>query len=339
MTEFLSFIPLQWVIFLSIIIVLLAFDLGVFFRKDRELGIQESLVLTAMYILIGLSFGFVVYSIYDPNASVSCAPDCHIRAVGDYWNAFIIEKVLSMDNIFVMSVIFSFLQIPRKYQHRVLFWGILGVIIMRGLMIGIGTTLVSEFHWLLYVFGGFLIFTGCKMLFQGDDVEEVDIGDSLVYQWISKFLPLTKNIYGNKFFIRLTDEKTSKLKLFLTPLMTSLIFIEIIDVVFAVDSVPAVFSITLDPFIVYTSNVFAILGLRALYSALDAVMNKFEYLEPALAVVLIFIGSKIFIAELLDMNKFPMEISLGVTISLIAIGVIYSIYKNGKQEELEEDME
>ncbi|MFT6071896.1 MAG: tellurite resistance protein TerC [Alphaproteobacteria bacterium] len=328
--EFLDFVPTHWVLFLAIIISLLAFDLGVFFKRDRELSIKESLGLTSLYIIIGLSFGFIIMNLYDPMRLESCAPNCNIRAAGYYWNAFIIEKVLSMDNIFVMSVIFSYLKIPRKYQHRVLFWGILGVILMRGLMILVGTTLITEFSWLLYVFGLFLVYTGFKMLFsnEGDN----DISESKIILIIKKILPITNDLHGNRFFIRLNNPKTQKLSWFLTPLMTALICIELIDVVFAIDSVPAVFSITLDPFIVYTSNIFAILGLRALYSALDAVLEKFKYLEPALAVVLMFIGSKIFIADFFGMDKFPMEISLSITVGLIALGIIYSIFKNNQEQ-------
>ena len=329
MLEIFNFIPLHWCIFTIIIIALLAFDLGVFSKIDKALTIKQSLCLTLFYVTIGLSFGLVILQIYNPTGMADCNNNCHIRAAGTYWNAFIIEKVLSIDNIFVMSVIFSSLKIPREYQHRVLFWGILGVIIMRGLMIGIGTALVAQFSWLLYVFGAFLIYTGFKMLAKkSNNDEDDDIQNMKIIQYLKKILPITTKIHGNSFFIRLKDEKTGQLKLFLTPLMTALIFIEIIDIVFAVDSVPAIFSITLDPFIVYTSNIFAILGLRALYSALDAVLDKFKYLEPALAVVLMFIGSKIFIADIMGIDKFPTEVSLGVTISLIATGTFYSMYKN-----------
>jgi tellurite resistance protein TerC len=264
-----------------------------------------------------------------------CAPKCNISAAGFYWNAFIIEKVLSMDNIFVMSMIFTYLKIPRKYQHRVLFWGILGVILMRGVMIMVGTKLITEFNWILYLFGAFLIYTGFRMLVNSkkDDNEEEDISKNKVFFLIGKLFSTTTKIHGNKFFVKLKDEKTNKMKIFLTPLMVSLLSIEIIDIAFAIDSVPAVFSITLDPFIVYTSNIFAILGLRALYSALDEILSKLKYLGPALAVILMFIGAKIFIADILGLDKFPIEISLSVTISLIAFGVIYSILKTKKEKQ------
>lgn len=333
MTDLISTIPLHWVIFSSIICGLLIFDLGVFSKSESALTIKQSLLLTLFYITIGVSFGFVILNIYNPTEFTSCSPKCHVQAAGYYWNAFIIEKVLSIDNIFVMSLIFGSLQVPSKYQHRVLFWGILGVIIMRGLMIGLGTALVHEFSWLLYVFGAFLVFTGFKMLFnRKDEEDDDDIQNNKIIRYVKKFLPITNQFHGSKFFVKLHDDKTGRLKLFFTPLMTALIFVEIADIIFAVDSVPAIFSITLDPFIVYTSNIFAILGLRALYSALDAVLDKFKYLEPALAIVLIFIGSKIFIADLLGIEKLPIEFSLGVTIGVISIGMVYSIWKNSQEK-------
>jgi tellurite resistance protein TerC len=334
-SDILNFFPLQWLIFSVIIVSLLFFDLNIFSKNDCELSIKKSLSLTAIYVTIGLLFGLVILYLYNPMSLESCAPKCHLTAAGYYWNAFIIEKVLSIDNIFVMSMIFGYLKIPRHYQHRVLFWGILGVIIMRGLMIFLGTTLIEHFNWILYLFGFFLIYTGFKMLPMKQENDDDDISKNKVFLLINKLLPTTTTLHGNKFFVQLKDEKTNKTKYFITPLMISLISIEIIDIVFALDSVPAVFSITLDPFIVYTSNIFAILGLRALYSALDAILDKLEYLKPTLAIILMFIGSKIFIPHIFDIEEIPMAISLGVTIGLLAFGTLYSLFKsrqNTKQQ-------
>ena len=266
--------------------------------------------------------GFIIFMI--PILQKNCAPECHIQAASEYWTGFIVEKTLSMDNVFVISLIFSFFAIPAKYQHRVLFWGILGVVVLRGIMIGIGTTLVSEFHWILYLFAAFLIFTGVKMFFSDDD--DMDVADNPILKFLKKHLPVLDELKGNKFFVRQNNEE-GKLQIYCTPLFVALLMIELVDLIFAVDSVPAVFAITLDPYVVYTSNIFAILGLRALYFSLNAIIDRFYYLKPALALVLVFIGSKIFITWFLGLSKFPTSVSLGITLSLIVGGVLYSLYK------------
>lgn len=317
----------MWGSFALIITTLLLLDLGVFNKKDHEISIKESLITSAIYITIGLLFGVWILYEYDPNLNASCSPHCNYQAASEYWTGFIVEKTLSLDNIFVISLIFSFFNIPMKYQHRVLFWGILGVLILRGIMIGLGTTLVEQFHWILYIFAAFLIFTGFKMLVTKNEEENMDMSNNKILKFLHKYLPVTSELHGNRFFVKQKSPETGKMKQYVTPLFITLLMVEFIDLIFAVDSVPAVFSITLDPYIVYTSNIFAILGLRALYFALSAVIQRFEYLKPALAVVLMFIGSKIFIAWALDLEKFPTSISLGVTIGLIALGVIYSLYK------------
>lgn len=319
----------MWGTFLSIVFVLLALDLGIFNKKDHDIGIKESLMTSAVYISIGLAFGLWVLFEYDPNLNAVCAPKCHVQAASEYWTGFLVEKTLSMDNIFVISLIFSFFSIPSQYQHRVLFWGILGVLVLRGIMISLGTTIVAEFHWVLYIFALFLIYTGFKMLTAKDE-DDMNIEDNKLLKFMRKHLPVTDKLHGNRFFIKLKDEKTAKMVTYCTPLFITLLMIEFIDLIFAVDSVPAVFSITLDPYIVYTSNIFAILGLRALYFALNAVIDRFTYLKPALAIVLMFIGSKIFIAWALGLEKFPTAISLGVTVGVIAGGIFYSLYKTRK---------
>lgn len=293
-------------------------DLGIFHRKDHEIGIKESLILSSFYITIALLFGaWVWYSLGTQSGE-------------EYLAGYLIEKSLSIDNIFVISIIFSYLQIPRIYQHRVIFWGVLGVIILRGIMIGIGATLVAEYEWVLYLFAIFLIFTGIKMLFVAD--KNIDLSKNRLLQLIKKVFPVTEDLHGNKFIVSITDPNTQKNKLFITPLLVALLMVEFTDLMFAVDSIPAIFAITTDTYVVYTSNIFAILGLRALYFALAAILHSFEYLKYALSLVLIFIGAKIFIADLFGIAKFPTDISLAVTVTLIAGGILVSVFLTNKKQ-------
>jgi tellurite resistance protein TerC len=245
----------------------------------------------------------------------------------DYYTGFLIEKSLSMDNVFVIALIFSFFAIPRQYQHRVLFWGILGVIVLRAIMIGLGATLVSQFSWVLYLFGAFLIFTGIKMWIIADHVP--DIAQNPLLKFLRRHMRVTDELRGNAFWVREPDPATGKIQHFFTPLFLALVLVEFVDLIFAVDSVPAIFAITTDPFIVYTSNIFAILGLRALYFALAAMIHRFKYLKYALALVLVFIGSKIFLVGII--GKIPPAISLSVTLGLIAGGVLVSLWKTRGQ--------
>jgi tellurite resistance protein TerC len=247
----------------------------------------------------------------------------------EYLTGFAVEKALAMDNVFVIAMIFSFFAVPLKYQHRVLFWGILGVIVLRAIMIGFGAAIVSEFSWVLYVFAVFLIGTGIKMIVFAD--KEYDVAKNPLLAFMRRRFNVTDEHHGEKFFVRQEDPKSGKLAWFMTPLFLALILIEVADVIFAVDSVPAIFAITTDPFIVYTSNIFAILGLRALYFALAAMVKRFHYLKLALAVVLIFIGSKIFAAPLLGLDKIPPAVSLSVTFGILALGVLYSLWKTRGQ--------
>jgi tellurite resistance protein TerC len=306
----------MWAGFITLVLALLAFDLGVLHRKDKEIGVKESLWLSLFYITIGLLFG--VFVLYELGAN----------SAKEYYTGFIIEKTLSMDNIFVISLVFSYFAIPRQYQYRVLFWGIIGVIVMRAILIGVGATLVNNFEWVLYVFAAFLIFTGIKMLMSKD--EEHDISKNPVIKFVRKYLRCTDQIHGNKFFVRLPDANTGKRALFATPLFMALITVEFVDLIFAVDSVPAIFAITTDEYIVYTSNIFAILGLRALYFALSALLHRFAYLKYSLSIVLIFIGGKVFAQPIFGIEKVPPAISLSVTVAILAIGVIYSLYKTKK---------
>ncbi|CAD5372736.1 Uncharacterized membrane protein RBE_0082 [Rubrivivax sp. A210] len=300
-----------WLVFVAIVVALLAFDLGVLHKDDREIGVRESLLLSAGYISVALLFGAWVWWYLGAQSGM------------DYYTGFMIEKSLSMDNVFVIALIFSFFAIPRQYQHRVLFWGILGVIVLRAMMIALGATLVSQFSWVLYLFGAFLVFTGIKMWVIADHMP--DIANNPLLLLLKRRMRVTDGLRGNAFWVREPDPKTGKLERFATPLLLALVLVEFVDLVFAVDSVPAIFAITTDPFIVYTSNIFAILGLRALYFALAAMIHRFKYLKYALALVLVFIGSKIFLVGII--GKIPAVISLSVTFGLIAAGVLVSMWK------------
>jgi tellurite resistance protein TerC len=248
-------------------------------------------------------------------------------ATAQYLTAFVVEKTLAMDNIFVIALIFGFFAIPREYQHRVLFWGILGVIVLRGIMIGLGATIVDQYHWVLYIFAAFLIFTGIKMLFVADKEHKME--ENGLIRFLKRRMHVTEEIHGHAFFVKKPHPETGRITRYATPLFLALVTIEIADLVFAVDSVPAVFTITTDPYIVYTSNIFAILGLRALYFALAAILHRFAYLKYALSVLLVFIGSKIFVADAMGWEKFPPEWSLGITFAILGAGVAYSLWKTG----------
>lgn len=306
----------MWTAFLGLVIVLLAFDLGVLHRDDKELGVKESLWLSLFYILIAMAFGGWIWWYFGER------PDGSSPAL-EYFTGYFIEKSLSIDNVFVISLIFGYFAIPRKYQYRALVWGILAVIILRGIMIGVGAALVQEYSWILYLFGAFLIITGIKMLVvpEGDP----DISKNPVVKFMRKRMRVTDKLHEQHFFVREPDPKTGKLVLWATPLFLSLVVINIADLIFAVDSVPAIFAITQDPFIVYTSNIFAILGLRSLYFALAAMIHRFKYLKYALSFVLIFIGCKIFLVGII--GKMPAWFSLSVTVSLITGGILYSLWK------------
>ncbi len=303
-----------WLVFAGLVVALTAFDLGVLHKDDRAMGIGESLRLTAFYITIALLFGAWVWA--EKGAGSGMA----------WYTGFFIEKALSIDNVFVIGLIFGTFAIPAKYQYRALLWGIIGVIVLRGAMIAAGAALVSEAYWVLYLFAAFLIVTGVKMLLGGD--HEPDVANNPAVRWISRHMRVTPALHGQRFFVRVPDRRTGRLVLAATPLFLALVVINVADLVFAVDSVPAIFAITTDPFIVYTSNIMAVLGLRALYFALSAMVDRFQYLKVSLAAVLVFIGAKIFVSDfLLGGAKFPPLASLGVTFGLIAAGVLYSLWK------------
>lgn len=302
-----------WLLFLLVVVALLAFDLGVLNRKQREIGVRESLLLSAGYLGAGVAFGAWVW--WQLGAS----------AGAQFYTGFMLEKALALDNVFVIALIFSHLAIPRMYQHRVLFWGILGAIVLRAIMIGLGVALIEQFSWVMYVFAVFLLVTGVKMLFASEAPPAVE-GNALL-AILRRHLRVTEQPQGQAFLVRLPVSAApgARKVLWATPLMVALIMIEAADLVFAVDSVPAILAVTQDPFLVYTSNIFAILGLRALYFALAAVLHRFHYLKYALALVLVFIGGKILYAQ--QFGKLDPTVSLTVTFTLLAGGVLLSLLR------------
>ncbi|MBW7850392.1 MAG: TerC family protein [Rhodospirillales bacterium] len=305
----------MWLAFLGIIVVLLVLDLGVVHRKQREIEVRESLALSGFYVTLGLAFGGWVWWQFGPQAGK------------EYLTGFVVEKSLAVDNVFVIAMIFGYFAVPRIHQHRVLFWGILGVILLRGVMIGLGASLVAQFSWLLYVFAAFLIITGIKMWMMAE--KPYDIGANPLLKAIRRWFRVADELHGNRFLVRKADPATGRAAWYMTPLLLALVMVEIADVIFAVDSIPAIFAITTDPFVVYTSNIFAVLGLRALYFALAAMLHRFHYLKYALAVLLVFIGSKIFVADLagFEGGKFPADWSLAITVAILFAGVGWSLWK------------
>jgi tellurite resistance protein TerC len=305
----------MWLGFHALVGCLLAFDLGLLHRdKEHEIGVRESLLLTGFYLALGLAFGGWIWWYLGPQAGE------------EYVTGLVVEKSLSMDNVFVIAMILAALGIPRAAQHRVLLWGILAAVLLRGLMIGLGAALVHQVHWVLSLFAAFLIFAGLKILFSGPE-EEGDFQNSAVVRWIKKTFRVTPELHGQRFAVRRPDPATGKKALWFTPLALALVLVNGADVIFAVDSVPAIFAITTDTFVVYTSNIFAILGLRALYFALAAMVDRFAYLKTALAFILIFIGAKIVVADTFELIHVQPWVSLVVTLSLLAIGVLYSLWR------------
>lgn len=299
-----------WVIFGIAVVVLLLWDLLFFNRKNEVPNFMHTLVLCIIYILAALLFG--VFIMYEEGMDKGML----------FFTGFLVEKSLSLDNIFIMSIIFTSLGVPRMYQHRVLFWGILGALIMRAILIFLGEALISNFHWVLYIFSAFLVYTGAKMVLPEKE-QKKELKDTKLYAFLSKFFHVTHEIRGEHFFVKENG------KHYITPLFFALLIIETMDVIFALDSIPAIFLITQDVFIVYTSNIFAILGLRALYFLLEAAVHKFVYLKQALSIILIYIGMKIFLPYC-GVNIQPWH-SLCITFSILFIGIAASLIKAKKQ--------
>jgi tellurite resistance protein TerC len=291
-----------WVVFNLFVVAMLVLDLGVFHRKVHEVRIKEALLWSAFWIALALLFNLGVYFWRGPVTAL------------EFLTGYLLEKSLSVDNLFVFLLIFTYFRVPPLHQHKVLFWGILGALIMRAIFILTGVALIEKFHWIIYVFGAFLIFTGIKMVSRQE--EEIHPERNPVLRLFRRLMPVTENYEGGRFFVKHGG------RLMATPLFIVVLVVETTDVVFAVDSIPAILAITLDPFIVYTSNVFAILGLRALYFALAGVMQLFHYLSYGLAAVLVFVGMKMLLA---DIYKIPIGIALGVVAGVLALSVIASI--------------
>ena len=348
---------LPWLIFVAFVCVMLVLDLGVFHRKSHVVSVKESLVWSAVWITLGLSFSVLVYFAYEYHWSglgIDVDPvDGQINtgtlAATKYLTGYVVEKSLSVDNLFVIAMVFGSLAVPARYQHRVLFWGILGALVMRGAMISLGAALVHNFHWVLYVFGGFLILTALKMLVMAKPSEHPH--DNLLVRWLRQHFPVTRNFHGQHFIVKAGSQQALEAtepgatlmadssvegvpngKWMLTPLAVALVLVEVTDLIFAVDSIPAIFSITADPFLVFTSNVLAILGLRSLYFALAGMIAKFHYLKPALALVLMVVGVKMLAAKWLQVwlgDHFTLVI-LAVILSILATGVITSLLAEPK---------
>ena len=319
-----------WIGFVSFILLLLALDLGVFHREAHVVKLKEAFAWTAVWVSVALLFSIFVYFAYENHwLGIGTGVDVVDGAVNDgrlalvkYLTGYVIEWSLSVDNVFVIAMIFASFRVPAQYQHRVLFWGILGALVMRGVMIGIGAQLVQRYHWILYVFGAILIFTSIKMAFSKSEHE--DTGQGLVLRLTRRYFRVTKEYHGQQFFIR--DDVG---RIMLTPLALALVLVETTDLIFAVDSIPAIFAITADPFLVATSNVFAIMGLRSLYFALAGAIDKFRYLKYSLAIILFLVGAKMLTADLLKEYIGPNFnfYLLGMVALILVGGVVVSLVK------------
>ncbi|KAB2879103.1 TerC family protein [bacterium] len=294
-----------WVLFNVFVLAMLALDLGVFHRKSHEVKMKEALTWSAVWICLALVFNVLIYFWMGEKKAL------------EFLTGYVIEKSLSVDNIFIFIMVFTYFHVPALYQHKILFWGILGALIMRAIFIFAGVALIAKFHWTVYVFGLFLIITGIKMALQKDKKIEPDKNPAI--RLFRRYFPVTDAYDGSKFLTRVDG------KLLATPMMIVLIVIETTDLIFAVDSIPAILAITTDPFIVYTSNVFAILGLRALYFALAGIMQLFHYLAYGLSAVLIFVGAKMM---LVDVYKIPIEISLLVIVLILTVAIVASVMRS-----------
>lgn len=310
-----------YVIFLAIVFALLALDLGVFHKAKKEVSMKESLAWTAVWVTISILFGGAIYWIYDVNfMGINKQGTEASKAMIDYFTGYVIEESLSLDNIFVMAMIFGFFKVELKYQHNILFWGIIGAVFFRLVMILLGTAFVNSFEWTIYIFGVILLFSAYKMIKQGE--EDEDFRDSAGVKFLSRIYPIDWEAQNGKYFIKKDG------KWFATTLMATLVVVEFSDILFAVDSIPAIFSITTDSFIVFTSNIFAILGLRNLYFFLANMLDKFEYMKYSLVFVLMFVGIKMLIMHWIHI---PPMVSLGVILAALALGILYSIFHKDEE--------
>ena len=311
---------LVWGGFIVLFLTLLFLDLAVLHRESEELSVPQALFWTAVWICVAACFSFVIYGLYEHQwfgfVPDDDGPARGADAVLQYVTGYLLEWSLSVDNIFVMAVIFNFLRIPAAFQYRVLFWGIVGAIVLRGMMIGAGTALLDAFDWMFYVFGATLIVSALRMLREDDQETPRDLSNSFPARLLRRFIPVTDEIHGSKFLVRLGG------RMHATPLLLALVMVELTDVVFAVDSIPAILAVTQDPFLVFTSNAFAILGLRSLYFAVAGLMALFRYLKYSLVLILAFVGVKML---LVSFYHVPNLVSLGIIVATLAGGVLASL--------------
>lgn len=306
-----------WLIFIGVIFGLLALDLGVFHKKDKVVSIKESVAWTAIWLVLALCFGGVIYYLYDNQVLGLNAKNIDpAKAMFEFYTGYFIEESLSLDNIFVIALIFQFFKIEGKYQHKILFWGIIGAVFFRLIMIVLGTAFVEKFEWATYVFGGILIYSAIKML-KSDD-EDSDFKDNIGVKLLSKIYPIDWDNHHGKYF-KIKDGKKMA-----TVLFASLIVVEFSDILFAVDSIPAIFSVTKDPFIVFTSNIFAILGLRNLFFFLSGMMDKFQYINYSLVAILLFVGLKMILVKWLEISPI---LSLLIILLCLTAGIVFSLLK------------
>ena len=311
---------LVWAGFIALFLALLFLDLAVLHRESEELSVPQALFWTAVWICVAACFSLVIYGLYEHQWFGFVPDDDGPRrgadAVLQYVTGYLLEWSLSVDNIFVMAIIFNFLRIPAAFQYRVLFWGIVGAIVLRGMMIGAGTALLDAFDWMFYVFGATLIVSALRMLREDDEDTPRDLSNSFPARLLRRFIPVTEEIHGTRFLVRLDG------RLHATPLLLALVMVELTDVVFAVDSIPAILAVTQDPFLVFTSNAFAILGLRSLYFAVAGLMALFRYLKYSLVLILAFVGVKMLLVSIYHV---PNLVSLGIIVATLAGGVLASL--------------
>ncbi len=305
-----------WVLFNLFVLAMLALDLGVFHRKAHTVSLKEAGIWSVVWISLALLFNLGIYFFWDTVNPTSTLTNN--EAAVAFLTGYLIEKSLSVDNIFVFVLIFAAFAVPAAYQHRVLFWGILGALVMRAALIAVGAALLAEFHWIIYLFGAFLIFTGIKMARERNE-HTLNVNDNAIVRFFRRLMPISDTYDADKFFTRRNGARVA------TPLLLVLLVVESTDLLFAVDSIPAIFAVTREPFIVYTSNVFAILGLRSLYFLLAGVVDKFYYLKAGLAAILVFVGTKMMIV---DIYKIPVAVSLGVVAAILVISVIASLVRS-----------
>jgi len=302
-----------WIAFIAVIIVALVLDLGVFNRNPHEITTKEAGIWTGIWVAVAILFSGIIYLAFQNQWIENPTNLSPTNAVMKYVTGYLIELSLSVDNIFLIALIFSSFAIPKKYQHEVLFYGVLGAIVFRAIMIIFGVTLIHKFTWIIYVFGVFLIFTAIRMLISHD--KETDPKDSKLYKWINKIYPVTNTIHEGKFFVKIDHKK------YATPLLVALIIIELTDIFFAIDSIPAILAITADPFIVFSSNILAVMGLRSMYFLIVGMLDKFKYISYSLIVILAFVGVKMLLSHTIDI---PDGLSLGVIVVALAGGMLAS---------------